>query len=103
MDCIYCNREEPGYTPSKDATAIVCSDCTMRLASSSQEQLVKLHKLAVEKGYTEKADALERMINSKGHLHGRKTGKTGTDTKRRTPLRMAKPADSTKRREKQAA
>jgi len=66
----------------------VCSSCTQRLLSLSQEERKKAHQLALQKDMPDKAAALKSFFQEKEN--DSETGTLRKHTIRKTPLRMVK-------------
>ena len=90
MNCTFCYREEPGYSPGRDVSAIICSDCTIRLAGASEDALIRTYRLAVEKGYTDKAEALKSFLPNREVIVDGKTYKARSDMDRKRSVRKVK-------------
>jgi hypothetical protein len=100
MGCLICIYPERNYKsePGKD---FICSRCVQLFLSAGQEDLLKAHAKAIEKGYSNKARAIESFLFSET-INVRKTKKFKRSTIRKKPMRVAKPARD-KLRTKQAA
>ena len=59
--CLFCNLPEENYTPAK-GTDFICSGCIQLLLKFDQDELKQGYALAVQKGYTGKARAIESFI-----------------------------------------
>jgi hypothetical protein len=57
LPCDICNHPEPNYTPPPN-TDYTCKACIQNLLKFTQDELKAGHALAIEKGYTAKADAI---------------------------------------------
>ena len=57
VSCVLCNHPKPNYTPPPH-TDDTCSACVQNLLKFTQDELKAGHALAIEKGYTAKADAI---------------------------------------------
>ena len=71
MSCLFCNLPEPNYKPESHID-FICGRCVILLADASQEDLKKAHTLAIEKGYLNKANAIESFLISEGKDEQRK-------------------------------
>lgn len=61
-NCLFCNREEGhGYRPGKKID-FICSSCVQILLSAEQVHLKRAHKKAIDKGYINKAEAIESFL-----------------------------------------
>ena len=83
MPCKLCYRDEPRCDPER---LILCGLCVQVLLHSTQEQIRADHKLAIEEGYLEKAEALSRFIKV-GDYSGKQINT------RREPRHIAKHLD----------
>ena len=70
MQCLFCNTDWDAHRVDKKAIAYTCSACVQLLLSLSQAQLKEVYGLATEKGYINKATAIESFMESED---GRKT------------------------------
>ena len=100
VTCTFCSREETRirdgrretWRHEKDVSAFVCSTCTQKLLRATQEQLREGYRMAIEKGYSEKAAALHNYIeDNKEALHV-KTGKARSNMVRTRSVRKARSA-----------
>ena len=106
MGCVFCHRDERTYKPAKDVEYFICGTCTRRLVNADQDVIKHGYQLAIEKGYQDKAEALESFIE--GENIGEQTNKRRKlrnitkhfDRKgsRRTSGFIKKPALSSKKR-----
>jgi hypothetical protein len=89
MDCLFCGFPENGYRsgPDKD---FICSRCVQLLLSADQEDLLTAHAKAIEKGYLNKARAIESFLFSET-INVRKTKVNKRNMARKRPLRTARP------------
>ena len=72
MRCQLCSGEEIQFNPStnefvhskhpKDVTSIICSNCLQLILVSIQDQLKQAYQIALEKGFIDKAKALETFL-----------------------------------------
>jgi hypothetical protein len=88
--CLFCNRDEKNYKPDK-STYFICSKCVQLLYSTDQESLSRAYEKAIEKGYSNKARAIESFLMPE-ETNVRKTKKSKRGSIRRTSLRMARPS-----------
>ena len=65
MHCLFCNKQEKNYKPDRHVD-FICGGCVLLLADASQEDLKKAHTLAIEKGYLNKANAIELFLMPEG-------------------------------------
>lgn len=61
MGCLFCNGQEPNYTPGPNVD-FICSRCVILLADADQNDLKRAHSKAVAKGYPGKAKAIESFL-----------------------------------------
>ena len=59
--CLFCNRLEEKYKPEL-GKYFICSQCVQLLLSADQADLTRACKKAIEKGYTNKARAIESFL-----------------------------------------
>ena len=71
MNCLFCNNQERNYKPDPHVD-FICGGCVVLLADASQEDLKKAHTLAIEKGYLNKANAIESFLIPEGKDEQRK-------------------------------
>ncbi|MFH2061063.1 MAG: hypothetical protein ABIJ59_19525 [Pseudomonadota bacterium] len=67
MFCLFCSKPEKTYAPKDD---FICSSCVQMLLVADQEELKRAHALAFEKGYPNKAWAIESFLEEEEH-HGK--------------------------------
>ena len=72
MSCLFCNLPEPNYKPESHID-FICGGCVILLADADQENLKKAHTLAIEKGYLNKANAIESFLIPEGKHANRPT------------------------------
>ncbi len=83
MSCLLCHRQEK-YN-SNPGAEYVCSQCVQLLLMMNQEELKRGYALAVEKGYSNKAYALESFIMEESGEQINKRRNTGKrNTRKRT-------------------
>ena len=82
VECLFCNQEEPKHKPDKNAQEIICSNCFQLLLNADKEDLKRSHELATEKGYRNKAKAIESFIELE-MPNGRPGNKLKRDTDRK--------------------
>ena len=78
--CVLCHTAQ-GY---------VCSSCVQRPLALSQDQLKQAYRLALERGFTEKAKAILMAIEEEEYVS--EAGKTRPDMVRERPVRTSRPA-----------
>ena len=99
MLCIFCLREELSrcdgklrrYKLQKGVTSLVCSACIQIFLQMPQDKLIEARRLAIEKGYLDKASWLESFID-KEKVNVRETGKTRPNLVRERLMRKARPS-----------
>ena len=69
--CLFCNEPEKNYKPDPDVD-FICGSCVQLLLRADQEDLKKAHAKAIEKGYLNKASAIETFLIPEGHDEQRK-------------------------------
>ena len=72
MRCLFCNLPEAKYKPDPQVD-FICGSCVILLADARQEDLQKAHTLAIEKGYLNKANAIESFLIPEGKHANRPT------------------------------
>jgi len=88
LGCVFCYQQEKYDRPhDKGVQLFWCSNCIQKLLVMSQEQLRRAYDLAVEKGYLEKANSLEQLLDEVNHVG--KTDKTRPNLVRERPMRKA--------------
>jgi len=66
MNCLFCNDQEKKYKPEANTNSI-CGSCVQLLFNADQDDLLKAHKKALEKGYLNKARAIESFLIPEGN------------------------------------
>ena len=61
MGCLFCNKEEKAYKPH-DGVDFICSQCVQMLIAADQAELKRAYDKAIEKGYQNKASAIESFL-----------------------------------------
>ena len=87
MMCLFCAGIEKNYKPGTD---FICSRCVQILLAADQEQLKKAYQKAMDKGYTNKAYAIETFLHERTLDHERETKKPKRGLGRKTVGRMAR-------------
>lgn len=59
--CLFCSGKEKNYKPEPE-TDFICDLCVVLLAGAEQDDLKKAHAKAIEKGFKDKASAIESFI-----------------------------------------
>ncbi len=62
MICSLCNTERDVEKVEETAGAYICASCVQLLLNESQENLQKAYALAIEKGYQDKARAIQSFM-----------------------------------------
>ena len=91
MSCLFCGIEKE----KNEGEEYICSGCTGLLSTFSQEKLIEAYNLAAEKGYPNKAKAIESFMEVVDGSEQKRPERNGTglpDTGRRTgrPVRYEK-------------
>ena len=73
MDCLFCYDPEPEYKPGAGID-FICSRCVQILLEADQQDLKRAHVKAIEKGFTNKAAAIESFLVPEGMNEQRKPG-----------------------------
>ena len=89
MDCLFCGFPENDYRPEPDKD-FICSRCVQQFLSADQEELLKARSKAIDKGYSNKARAIESFLFSET-INVRKTKVNKRNLARKRPLRTARP------------
>ena len=102
MLCSLCGTDRDSEKVEKTAEAYICASCVQLLLNESPEKLQKAYALAVEKGYRDKAQAIQSFIMEENtdepvnrHLAKRLNRKRPVRTfgdEERTGSRFKKPA-----------
>jgi prophage antirepressor-like protein len=81
--CLFCNRLEKNYMP-QNGNDFICSQCVQMLLAANQKDLKKAHTRAIDKGYLNKANAIESFLIPEGINEPRKpvTKKRGRHSNR---------------------
>jgi len=74
MMCSLCNTENDSEKVDKTAGGYICSHCVQLLFNETQENLSKAYVLAIEKGYQDKARAIQSFLEE--NADDRKTEST---------------------------
>ena len=88
MLCLFCNGEEKNYKSDVD---FICSSCVILLAGAEQDELKKAYAKAIEKGFKDKAYAIESFLMQEEYSV-RKTKKSQRDMERERPVRKVRPS-----------
>ena len=87
MNCLFCGTERDAKRVDSTAKSYICSNCVQTLVNLSQEQLRKAYDLATEKGYSNKAKAIESFITEAYNVSRNKRSNTTKYIDRNSPLR----------------
>jgi len=90
MGCLFCGGQEPNYKPGPNVD-FICSRCVQLLLGADQNDLKRAYAKAVEKGYRNKAKAIESFLVDGGNDDDRKTKKSKSYLERKRPLRKVRP------------
>jgi len=85
MTCVFCRGSEAG-----PVEATVCGTCVQKLLTASQAELKAAYDLAIEKGLTDKVEALESFIKEEGYVP--KARKIRPGLERARPVRTSRSA-----------
>ncbi len=88
--CLFCNEFEQKYNPESNKY-FICSRCVQLFLSADQEDLLKAHSKAVEKGYSNKARAIESFLIPE-ETNARETKKPKRGIIRKKPMRVVRPS-----------
>jgi len=91
MVCLFCNGQEPNYK-SDPGIEIICSRCVILLADANQDDLKRAYAKAIEKGYLNKARAIESFLVDGENDDDRKTKKSKRNMERKRPMRVLRPS-----------
>ena len=59
--CLFCNGKDKKYKP-ETGIEFICSLCVQMLLGADREDLKKAHTMAIDKGYLNKASAIESFL-----------------------------------------
>jgi hypothetical protein len=90
MDCLFCFELEPEYKP-ETRIDFVCSWCVQMFLGADQQDLKTAHSKAIEKGYQNKAKAIESFLIPEEYS-ARKTKNDKRSLVRERPLRTVRPS-----------
>jgi hypothetical protein len=71
MDCLFCGFPENGYRPDA-GKEFICSQCVQLLLSADRVELKRAYNKAIEKGYSNKARAIESFLIPEGQINGQR-------------------------------
>jgi hypothetical protein len=83
--CLFCNEQV--YKTDAD---YICGSCVQLLLNADQADLERAYKNAIDKGYSNKARAIESFFIPE-EINVRKTQKSKRNMVRKRPLRKARP------------
>jgi hypothetical protein len=63
--CLFCNGLEIKYKP-ETGNDFLCSRCVQMFLAADQQDLKRAHSKAIEKGFTNKANAIESFLIPEG-------------------------------------
>ena len=78
--CLFCNGLEIKYKP-ETGIDFICSRCVQMLLAADQEELKRAYDKAIDKGYTNKASAIESFLIPEDKIDGQR--KPATKKRRR--------------------
>ena len=69
--CLFCSDMEPNYKP-ETGNDFICSRCVQMLLEADQQDLKRAHTKALEKGFTNKAKAIESFLIPEDKIDGQR-------------------------------
>jgi hypothetical protein len=69
--CLFCNGLEKKYKPGP-GKFFICSQCVQILLSADQADLKRAHNKAIDKGYSNKARAIESFLIPEEIINGQR-------------------------------
>jgi hypothetical protein len=69
--CLFCNGLEIKYKP-ETGIDFICSRCVQMLLAADQEELKRAYDKAIDKGYTNKASAIESFLIPEDKIDGQR-------------------------------
>ncbi len=89
--CLFCNGMDIKYR-SETGNDFICSRCVQMLLAADQQDLKRAHSKALEKGFTNKAKAIESFLIPEGFDEQRKpaTKKRGRHSDRKRIVRTVR-------------
>ncbi len=90
VTCLFCNDLEKNYQPEQGKD-FICSHCVQMLISADQADLKRAYTKAIEKGFINKARAIESFLIPE-EVNVRKTEKLKRNMGRKRPMRTARPS-----------
>jgi hypothetical protein len=94
--CLFCNGPEKAYNPSPDVEFVCSTTCTQHLLNADQEDLNRAHTKAIEKGYHNKAKAIEFFIVQE-NPNGQRKPKTRKHERHTNRTRIVRPTRNQKK------
>jgi hypothetical protein len=91
MLCLFCAGSDKNYN-TETGTDFICSRCVQILLSASQDDLKRAYIIVRDKGYTNKAKAIESFLDEEIFDHDRKTQQPKRNMVRKRPVRTVRPA-----------
>nr|BDD46986.1 hypothetical protein 4 [Desulfobacteraceae bacterium] len=87
--CLFCNGLEIKYKP-ETGNNFICSRCVQMLLVADQQDLKKAHARAIQKGFTNKASAIESFLISEDKIDGQRkpAKKRGRHSNRKRIVRI---------------
>ncbi len=83
QSCVFCSSEE-GY---------VCSKCIQKLLLIDKEKLKKAYELAIQKGFVDKAQVIQKLLESEEEDYVPETRKTRRHMVRERFVRTIRPSN----------
>ena len=90
MYCLFCGFPESRYRPDADKE-FICSECVQTLISADQKDLERAYSLSIEKGYPNKASAIESFLIPE-EINARETKISKRNMVRKRPKRTVRPS-----------
>ena len=90
--CLFCNRLEKNCKP-ENGKYLICSQCVQLMLSTDQAELMRAYNKATEKGYQDKARAIESFLIPED-TNARETKKPKRGTIRKKPMRVVGPSSN---------
>ena len=88
--CLFCNCPENNYKAGPD-TDFICSPCVQILLQGNQIELKRAYDKAIEKGYPNKARAIESFLQPE-EIYVRETKKPKCSSIRKKSMRVVRPS-----------
>jgi len=71
MDCLFCGFSENRYRPDSDKE-FICFKCVQLFLSADKSELIRTYNKAIEKGYPNKARAIESFLIPEEKINGQR-------------------------------